>query len=272
MPGLRAFLLPVGSIHLFYGLLIFYLFPLPVGIGISSLLVAVASGIFRTAGATIMLYNLKSEEVSRVVPVVYTYPIFVALIAVPVLGETLSYLQWLAIVIVVAGAITISAKKSPSGFIIWLGKPLLLLFGSSLFFALADVASKYALSYISFWNLFSISAFCLSGFFLLVSVRPHIFRELGNMKQKSSAIALLAFNELLAPVAIALSFWAMERGPVSLVSTIIGSRPIFVVMFALILSRLLPTFLEWQPGKGMLALRLVATALIVSGIAIIYLT
>ena len=272
MPGLRAFLLPVGSIHLFYGLLILYLFSLPVGIGICPLLVAVASGIFRAAGATIMLYNLKSEEVSRVIPVVYTYPIFVALIAVPVLGETLSYLQWLAIVIVVAGAITISAKKSPSGFIIWLGKPLLLLFGSSLFFALADVASKYALSYISFWNLFSISAFCLSGIFLLVSVRPHIFRELGNMKQKSSAIALLAFNELLAPVAIALSFWAMERGPVSLVSTIIGSRPIFVVMFALILSRLLPTFLEWQPGKGMLALRLVATALIVSGVAIIYLT
>jgi len=59
---------------------------------------------------------------------------------------------------------------------------------------------------------------------------------------------------------------------VSLVSTILSSRPIFVVMFAFILSRILPTFLEWQPGKGMLALRLIATVMIVGGITIIYLS
>jgi len=67
-------------------------------------------------------------------------------------------------------------------------------------------------------------------------------------------------------------FWAMERGPVSLVSTISSSRPIFVVIYALILSRVSPMFLEWRRGKVMLALRLIATAMIVSGIAIIYLT
>ena len=92
------------------------------------------------------------------------------------------------------------------------------------------------------------------------------------MKQRNSAIALLVLNETLAPIGIVLSFWALERGPVSLVSTIVSSRPIFVVMYALILSRISPMFLERQPGKGMLALRLVATAMIVSGIAIIYLT
>jgi len=59
---------------------------------------------------------------------------------------------------------------------------------------------------------------------------------------------------------------------VSLVSTIISSRPIFVLTYALILNRVLPTFLEWQPGRRMLALRLIATAMIVSGIAIIHLT
>jgi hypothetical protein len=59
---------------------------------------------------------------------------------------------------------------------------------------------------------------------------------------------------------------------VSLVSTIASSRPIFVVIYALILSRTSPMFLEWQSGKGMLALRLIAIAMIVSGIAIIYLT
>ena len=272
LPGLRAFLLPVGSLLLVYGLLIFWIFPLPTGIGVLPVLVAVVSGIFRATGASIMLYNLRKEEISRVIPVVYTYPIFVAIIAVLFLGETLAYLQWLAIIIVVSGAVMISIRRSPSGDTTWLGKPFLLLLGSSLFFALADITSKYALGYISFWNMFSITALSLSGVFLLASVRPHIIKQLANLKRRNSILALLAFSELLAPTASVLSFWALERGPVSLVSTIIGSRPLFVVAFALILSRVLPSFLEWQLGKGMLVLRLVAVAMIFGGIAIIFLT
>lgn len=272
MPGLRVFLLPLSILHLIYALLLFYLFPLPEGIGIWPVLVALASGIFRTAGVLIMLYTLKREEVSRVIPVVYTYPIFVAIMAVPLLEETLYYLQWLAIIIVVAGAVMISVRRSRSAGTIWLGKPFLLLFVASLFFAVADIGTKYVLAYISFWNVFPLIAFCMSGIFLLVSLRPHILRQLCDMKQRNVALALLAFNETLAPIGMVLSFWAMERGPVSLVSTIIGGRPIFVVIFALILSRFLPAFLEWQHGKEMLALRLVATAMIVGGITVIYLT
>jgi len=272
MPGLRVYLLPVSFFHLFYGLLVFYLVPLPEGIGILPVLVAVVSGIFRTIAVTIILYNFQREEVSRVIPVVYTYPIFVTIVAVLFMGETLGYLQWLAIIIVVAGAVMVSVRQSPSGSTIWLGKPLLLLFGSSLLLAMADVTSKYALAYISFWNMFSLTTLCISGIFLLVSMRPHVLSQLSSMERRNSAIALLAFSEILAPMGIVLLFWALERGPVSLVSTIVSSRPVFVVIFALILSRILPEFTEWQAGKGMLALRLVAIAMIFGGITIIYLS
>ena len=271
MPGFQAFLLPGGIIHLIYGLALFVLFPLPEGIGIWPLLVAVAAGMLRMAAITIMLYVMRKEEVSRIIPVVYTYPIFVAIMATLLLGETLFYLGWLAIIIVVAGAIMVSVRQDRTGSTTWLGRSFLILFSSSLLMAMADIASKYALAYISFWNMFWIGAFCLSGVFLLMSVRPHIFRQLKNMKQRNSALGLLAFNETLAPVGIVLMLWALGRGPVSLVSTISGSRPVFVVIFAFIMSRISPMFLEWNPGKGMLALRLIATAMIVGGIAIIYL-
>jgi len=59
IPSLRVFLLPVGIIHLIYGLLLFYLFPLPDGIGIRPVLVAVAGGISRFIAISILLYNLK---------------------------------------------------------------------------------------------------------------------------------------------------------------------------------------------------------------------
>jgi len=165
-----------------------------------------------------------------------------------------------------------SVRQSPSGYTIWLGKPLLFLFGSSLLLAMADITSKYALAYISFWNMFSITAFCISGIFLLVSMRPHILRQLTNMERRNSTIALLVLSETLAPTGSVLLFWALEKGLVSLVSTIASSRPVFVVIFALILSRILPEFTEWQPGKEMLTLRLVAIAMIFGGIAIIYLS
>ena len=93
MPSFRAFLLPVSVIHLFYGLLFFYLFPFPEGIELWPLAIAFGSGIFRIAGAVIMIYLLRKEEISRIVPVVYTYPIFVALISMPLLGESITALQ-----------------------------------------------------------------------------------------------------------------------------------------------------------------------------------
>ena len=69
------------------------------------------------------------------------------------------------------------------------------------------------------------------------------------------------------------SFWALSRGPVSLVSTIISSRPVFVVIYATILNYTLPHFLvKSTTSKAMLVFRLIATAMIVGGISIIYIS
>jgi uncharacterized membrane protein len=273
MPGLRAFLLPISIFHLFYGSLCFYLFPFPENIGLWPLTVAFGSSIIRITGATIMVYLLKKEEISRVVPVVYTYPIFVALIAVPLLGESISPLQWLSIVIVVAGAVIVSLKQNPFGNAVWPGKQFAALVGASLLLAMADITSKYALAYFSFWNMFSVSAFSVFGMFFTFSLRPYVIRQLRDMNHRNRSLGLMAFNETLLPIALTTSFWALSRGPVSLVSTIIGSRPTFVMIYALILNYFLPHVLvKSVASKAMLVLRLIATAMIVGGISIIYLS
>ncbi|MBU2608411.1 MAG: DMT family transporter [Chloroflexi bacterium] len=271
MPSLRAYLLPVGVIHLILGLVLLYMFPLPEGMSIWPLAAAVGSSVLRTVAISIMLHIMTREDVSRVIPVVHTFPIFVAILAVLLLGESLVSLQWFAIVIVVGGAVLVSLRQSPTGANVRLGRSFGLLFISSLLIAVADVASKFALGYISFWNMYYIGAICMSAGFLVMSLRRSVFEELRSMPQRNSALALMVFNEMLAPVGIVLSFWAIERGPVSLVSTILSTRPIFVFIYALVLGRALPLFLEWRPTRGTLVLRLVATAMIVGGIAIIQL-
>jgi uncharacterized membrane protein len=85
-------------------------------------------------------------------------------------------------------------------------------------------------------------------------------------------MTLIVVNETIAMIGIVLVFWAMESGPVSLVSTIAGSRPIFVFMLALIFNRILPNFLlDRKSDRWALAIRLIATTMIAGGIAIIYL-
>jgi drug/metabolite transporter (DMT)-like permease len=261
MPGLRAFLLPLSVIHLFYGALSFYLFPFPENIGLWPLTMAFGSGIIRISGATIMVYLLKKEEISRVVPVVYTYPIFVALIAVPLLGESISPLQWLSIVIVVAGAVIVSFKQNPFGNAVWPGKLFAALVGASLLLAMADITSKHALTYFSFWNMFSVNAFCIFGIFFVFSLRPYVIRQLRDMNHRNRSLGLMAFNETLTPIALTTSFW------------IVSSRPIFVMIYALILNHYLPHFLvKSAASRAILVFRLIATAMIVGGISIIYLS
>ena len=272
MPGFRVYLLPTGIVYLIFGWVLFTLFPLPEDITLWPMLVAVISCILRAVSLTIMLYTMRSEEVARVIPVTNAHPIFVAIMAVPLLGESLSYLKWLAIIIVVAGAVMISIKQSPSGATTWLSKPFRLLFGVSLLLAVANIASKYALAYVSFWSMSWLFAICSAGVLLLISLRPHTIRQLINLEKRNLTIGLITIGRVLVMVAITLAYLAMDMGPISLVSAVLGSRPIVVVIFALILSRISPTLLEWQPGKGMLALRLIATAMIVGGVTIIYLT
>lgn len=269
MPSLWAFLIPAGLLHLAFGLIFLALHPLPGGVEAFPWFVAVLSAVTRTVAVLLMLYAMRTEEISRIIPVVHTQPVFVAILAVPLLGEALNYLQWLAIVMTVAGAVLISARWGGSGRGARLRKTFILLLASSLLFGVSNIATKYALDYISFWNMYSVTAISLGIILPLVSARPRVFRELRGMKDRGIPLMLIAFNETIALGAIILSFWAMARGPVSLVSTVMGARPFFVFLYALALSHTLPAVLDERLSRGIVGLKIVSIALIVGGVAII---
>ena len=269
--GLREFLLIVAVIQIIYAFIVYFLFPLPQNTGPVPILAAVGSGLIRSMAVYIMLYNLKREEVSQVIPVVYAYPIFVAIIAEFFLGETLNFTGWLAIIIVVAGSVMVSMNRTPSGDSTIRINLLLKLFLASLLFAVAEVTGKYALNYISSWNMYWLTSFCMTGVFFIISTRTDVVRNIITMKNRTSTLVLTLINETLAPVGLALSLSALKKGPVSLVSTIVGTRPMFVLLFAFILSRVAPSFLQLDTGKTIVVLRIIATAMIVGGLAMIYL-
>ena len=269
VPSLRAFLIPIGLIHLVAGPIILGIHPLPEGVATTPLVVAFASGIVRVAGILPMLRAMRSEEVSRIMPVVSTFPIFVAILAVPILGEALGYLEWLAILMTVSGAVLISVHRDSERRGMRLRKSFAILIVSSLLFGVANTATKYALDYISFWNMYGINAVCLGTSFLAFSVRPAILKEVRHMAGRNQVLTLITINEGIALAGILLSFWAIEQGPVSLVSTILSTRPAFVFIFALALGLLFPAVLDERLSRDIVVIKLISIGLVVGGVTLL---
>jgi drug/metabolite transporter (DMT)-like permease len=97
-----------------------------------------------------------------------------------------------------------------------------------------------------------------------------VIEELRKMYKMGAALRLLTFSETMTLGGYILSFWAMANGPVSLVSTVMGSRPCFVFLYTVLLSRVFKgALLEEYLNKGIIILKIVSIALIVGGVAII---
>jgi drug/metabolite transporter (DMT)-like permease len=269
MPGLCAYLLPVGITHLVISctlLAVFRFTDNSIGIPV---LVAIGSGLLNGIAGVLMLSTMRQGEVSRIVPVVSSSPIFVALLAVPLLGETVGYRDWLGILLVVAGAILISVNRDGSGRKIKLQKSFISLVLVSIMYAIANVGFKYSLETLTFWNVYSLNAICVGSVFVLYSVRKTTIGELKNLKQRTKTLLLTVGNQCIVTVGMILSFVALENGPVSLASTIMNTRPALVFLFAVIISRFFPDALNERPEKNAILIKLIAITVMICGVVLI---
>ena len=73
---------------------------------------SIISGFLLGASLAIMFWVLGRQEVSRVIPVYQTSPVFVAVLAVLFLAEKLTALHWVAIMVTVSGAALLSLRRS----------------------------------------------------------------------------------------------------------------------------------------------------------------
>ena len=92
---------------------------------------AVLAGILSGFGALLLLYVLKSPEVTRVVPVTQSAPIFAAAIAFFFLDETLTIIQWQAVLVTAAGAVLLSMDRDVEYQRIFLNRSFFPLIGAS---------------------------------------------------------------------------------------------------------------------------------------------
>ena len=267
MPSLPAFYAGVSVSLLAYGTLAVILTGIPDHATVVDLLWGVASGLCWGGALAMMFWGYKLEEVSRCSAIIHTFPVFVAIMGVAFLGETLSVGQWGGIVAVVAGAFLISVWGSRGGIAIRFNRALPILLGASVLTALGIVLGKQALNELPVWLVFGMRNFGMGLVFALLW-RPRAWRQLLTaVRDWRTALLLFLAEFALAPFAVLLNVAAISLGPVSLVATATATRPLFVFAFSALFSTRLFPLLEEALELRTLAVKLVAILMVLGGIA-----
>ncbi len=262
----RSMYLLIGLFNLPIGIIILLVSPLESSASLLSVAIGLGGGLSQSMALMLIWLSLRTEEVSRAIPVVQTFPIFVAILAATFLNESLGLMDWLAIVLVVMGAVVISAHRAP-GRSVFLNRSFFLLLLASLAVAVSQVLSKEALDEMSRWNMLSLFMIALPLGFSVIALRRPFIREVSEVIRKPQSLSLVVADQVAALFGNFVRFAALAVGPVSLVSAVLATRPFFIFFYAVLLSWLVPTFLKEPLNARILAVKLVAIGMIVVGSA-----
>ncbi len=217
-----------------------------------------------------MFYALRFFEVSRFMPVYQIFPVVVAIMAIFLLDEGLSLLQWLAILVTVAGAvlITFDPNASVARRVAW--PAYLLVLGAILATAVANVSFKFAVDDMDFWNAMAVRTLCTGAVLLFPLLRPATFGEVRRTVTRPKDFSFVVMNEgLLVPGALVLMLLGLKLGPVALVSTLMATRALFVLFISGVLSLSAFRILDERFSRDTLPVKLLSSLLIVAGITVL---
>ncbi len=268
VPNSKVFIVYVGFAQILLGISV-----LPVAINsdfpVNGIVIATLSGILSGMYLVLMFTIMASQDVSRVVPVVSTYPIFVAILAFFFLNENVTILTMLGILVTVVGAALVSLGPAKNGAESERSdiKALLLLVAASLFFGLSQFVTKIIADDMTIWGQFLLRG--IGGGIVCMSliILPGVYKGVLKVGKNPRSLALIAGTEgFLVFFAILFFFLAVYSGEVYLVSTAMATRPLFVfILGALASIPILKLLNEPLYGKAFL-IRIIGTIMTVTGV------
>ena len=261
----------IGIAQTSVGIVLLAIVRVPDGATLEPVLWALVSGAVFGISAQFLMHVLYANEVSRTIPVFQSYPIFTAIYAFFFLGEKLGAVEWLAIVVVVAGAVLLSLRCGTSYRSLFLDKAFVLLMIGSAIQGSAHVFGKIAVDELPVLFTHALRSLSLGGVFLAFSLRSGPVDDvLSFVRTRSPALRFVAMNELIiATAGLLLLLWALSLGPASLVTALSSARAFFLVVYSTVLALIWRGALGEVTTRGAIAIKLVSTGLIVGGVAAI---
>ena len=270
-PSFSAFTITFGLLQFLIAPLFFIAVIPTVGFdGGSGILWALASGLLWAVGLSLFFYALNIEEVSRAAPMQSITPVFTAIIAVALFDDAVTLVQWLAIVIVVTGAVMINLRLENGRIQLARRKAFLVLLASAFVLAWAFIVSDQATDRMNVWATQGFRALSMGLGVLAITWRPrHTASVIAAMRNRRTASLMLLAEGIMGPIAALTFVYALSVGPVSLVSTVSAVRPLSVLAISIFLSTRYWNVLNEPLNQQTLGLKLLSTVLIVGGVILL---
>ena len=232
---------------------------------------SLAAGVLGGLSAVVFFKVMVKREVTRTIPVVQTYPIFVAPLAVLFLDESLRTFHWFAILVTVVGAVMMSMRQNTGGRGFVLDRSFYELLGASLLLAGMNLAAKQAVETLPVLLVHGLRSFGLAAVLMAFGARREPLDEVRRMiAERSPALGLFGLNEfVIVNTGMILNLWATSLGPVSLVSALTGSSSLFLLVYSTLLGLRFRGMLGEQVGRRAVIVKASATTLIVAGVMVI---
>ncbi len=264
-----SFGLLLGISSVVWGTVTCIIFPLSSEISNRELLIAFSSGLIWSASLVLHMFVLKTGEASRVSPVFNTYPAIVAILGVSFLGESLVWFGWLAILSTITGAIIVSIKQQPNIKRLKIDRSFILLIIAAFFAALGQIVSKNVLETAPFWNVFALRCLGIGIPFLIFISKNSLKGLVVGLQHPVGRYWILMGEFFYGGFAVLLPVFAIHSGPISVVSALIGTRPIFVFLYSTILSTSIFKVMNEPLKRNTITIKAIAIGMVVAGIATI---
>ncbi|MFA5228221.1 MAG: EamA family transporter [Candidatus Paceibacterota bacterium] len=233
----------------------------------------ILAALFNILGIYSMFTALDDFDVSKIVPTVGALqPIFVVIFSLLIWGGyAMKENQIIAFAILLLGSVLISIEKNYRV----TRRSLKLSFFAALFFSLEMIFAKIAYLDINFWDGFiwmKIFGFVfVVGFLFNKTFRSDVFKIDQKLDKKNSIIFFLAQG--FGGLANILQGWAISLVPLAylgIMNAMKGLQYIFLFIFVLIISIIVPKLLNEKTSKRIIVQRIIAIILIIIGLSILY--
>ncbi len=264
--GLRTFLLFIGLVQGVISVIVMALVGVDSGLTYN-LFASIAGGVIWSIALMLMFYVLQNEEVSRVTPVWQTSPLFASIFALIFLNEHISVSGWVAIALITSGAVVLSIDRINNVLIFkWTMSYVVL---GAVMIGVAQNLLKIGSENLSIWENFWARGIGLSAGMLIVGARKRNFKVLKRFVSNTHTwymYALFATEGIGPFLGNIFLLMALTNGPVSLVSALLGSRPVLVLIISLIISFFASKTIKESKSKKSIALKFASTVAIVAGV------
>ena len=232
-------------------------------------LIALAFGIFMSAGIIAYYKAVEHDDISKVVILFQLEPVIILILSFLFLKEKLSIGHFIGFVLILGAGFLVSYKKVNGSF--KLNKAFYFMALSGVLTAIGYVTIKYVYQTTSFWNAFVWTRLANMAAMLVLfspSVRKNFV--LTYKKNKIGTKLLLVFKMIIDFLSFLVLGFALQSAPVSLVNVILtSSLPHFIFFMAIASSVFFPDLVREDMQAKSMVVKATAIVLIIAGIVFI---